>query len=161
MLSSVSTSIYGRWDQDSSSQVEHEVFSTTCSGGSRISRRGGVDLMGGGAVDPRGGYILKILHVKTKESGHVWGGGGTLGAPPRSANDLCLKKVRRAGEMPGHKWGPSLFQWQHFRPITTLLLKLPQTRSRLLKRCTKINKIEPREKLWVMVSGVHQSETWL
>ena len=29
---------------------------------------GGVDLVGG-AVDPRGGYVSKILHVKTKESG--------------------------------------------------------------------------------------------
>ena len=35
---------------------------------------GGVDLVGG-AVDPRGGYVLKILHVKTKESGPVGGGG--------------------------------------------------------------------------------------
>ena len=29
---------------------------------------GGVDLVRG-AVDPRGGYVSKILHVKTKESG--------------------------------------------------------------------------------------------
>ena len=35
------------------------------SGGSRISHRGGVDLVGG-AVDPRGSYVSKILHVKTK-----------------------------------------------------------------------------------------------
>ena len=41
-----------------------------CSGGSRISRRGGVDLVGGG-VDSRGGYISKILYVETKESGPV------------------------------------------------------------------------------------------
>ena len=34
------------------------------SAGSRISRRGGVDLVGGG-VDSRGGYISKILYVKT------------------------------------------------------------------------------------------------
>ena len=33
-----------------------------------------------GAVDPRGGYVSKILHVKMKESGPV--GGCTLGAPP-------------------------------------------------------------------------------
>ena len=38
------------------------------SGGSRISRRGGVDLVGGG-VDSRGGYVSKILYVKTKELG--------------------------------------------------------------------------------------------
>ena len=41
---------------------------------------GGVDLVRG-AVDPRGGYVLKILHVKTKESGPV-GGGRAPGAPP-------------------------------------------------------------------------------
>ena len=51
------------------------------SGGSRISRRGGVDLVGG-AVDPRGGYVSKIFHVKTKESGPV-GGGGARRARPR------------------------------------------------------------------------------
>ena len=41
---------------------------------------GGVDLVGG-AVDPRGGYVSKILHVKRKESGPV-GGGRAPGAPP-------------------------------------------------------------------------------
>ena len=41
-----------------------------------------MDLVGG-AVDPRGGYVSKILHVKTKESGPVGGGGGRApGAPP-------------------------------------------------------------------------------
>ena len=49
------------------------------SGGSRISRRGGVDLVRG-AVDPRGGYVSKILHVKMKESGPV--GGGRAGRAP-------------------------------------------------------------------------------
>ena len=34
-----------------------------------------------GAVDPRGSYVSKILHVKTKESGPVGGA-----RPPRSAN---------------------------------------------------------------------------
>ena len=49
---------------------------------------GGVDLVGG-TVDPRGGYVWKILYVKTKESGPV--GGARAGrAPPRSAND-CHK----------------------------------------------------------------------
>ena len=52
-----------------------------CSGGSRISRRGGVDLVRG-AVDPRGGYVSKILHVKTKESGPVGGGGARRARPP-------------------------------------------------------------------------------
>ena len=33
-----------------------------------------------GAVDPRGGYVLKILHVKTKESGPV--GGARAGRAP-------------------------------------------------------------------------------
>ena len=45
---------------------------------------GGVDLVLG-AVDPRGGYISKILHVKTKESGPV-GGAHARRAHPRSAN---------------------------------------------------------------------------
>ena len=36
------------------------------SGGSRISRRGKVNLLGG--VDSRGGYVSKILYVETKES---------------------------------------------------------------------------------------------
>ena len=36
-----------------------------------------------GAVDSPGGYVSKILHVKTKESGSVGGG-----RPPRSANEL-------------------------------------------------------------------------
>ena len=42
------------------------------SGRSRISHRGGVDLIGG-AMDPQGGYISKILHVKMKESGPMGG----------------------------------------------------------------------------------------
>ena len=42
---------------------------------------GGVDLVRG-AVDPRGGYVSKILHVKTKESGPVGGGARAGRAPP-------------------------------------------------------------------------------
>ena len=42
---------------------------TIISGGSRISRRVG----GGGGVDSRGGYVSKILYVKTKESGPLGG----------------------------------------------------------------------------------------
>ena len=45
---------------------------------------GGVDLVGG-SVDSRGGYVSKILYVKTKESGPL-GGGRAPGTPPRSAN---------------------------------------------------------------------------
>ena len=51
------------------------------SGGSRISRRGGVDLIRG-AMDPRGGYVSKVLHVKAKESGPVGGGGARRARPP-------------------------------------------------------------------------------
>ena len=47
-------------------------LSTCYSGGSRISRRGGVDLVGRG-VDFPGGYVSKILYVKTKESGPLGG----------------------------------------------------------------------------------------
>ena len=40
---------------------------------------GGVDLVWG-AVDPRGGYVSKLLHVKTKESGPI--GGACAGHTP-------------------------------------------------------------------------------
>ena len=44
-----------------------------------------MDLIGvGGGVDSRGGYFLKILYVKMKESGPL--GGHAPGMPPRSAN---------------------------------------------------------------------------
>ena len=69
------------------------------SGGSRISRRGGVDLVRG-AVDPRGGYVSKILHVKTKESGPVGGGA----PPPRSANDICYYFSTKFSKLTG--WSP-------------------------------------------------------
>ena len=58
---------------------EQVVSKYNASGGSRISRRGGVDLVGGG-VDSRGSYVSKILYVKTKELGPL--GGRALGAPP-------------------------------------------------------------------------------
>ena len=41
------------------------------SGGSRISRKGAWTSNGG--VDSQGGYISKILYVKTKESGPLGG----------------------------------------------------------------------------------------
>ena len=53
-----------------------------CSGGSRISRRGGVDLVGVG-VDSRGSYISKILYVKTKELGPLGGRTPPLDPPMR------------------------------------------------------------------------------
>ena len=40
-----------------------------------------MDLVGG-VVDSRGGYVSKILYVKTKELGPL---GGRTGRPPRSA----------------------------------------------------------------------------
>ena len=54
--------------------IVHSSSFTGCSGGSRISRGGGggADLVGGGA-NSRGGYILKNLYVKTKESGPLGG----------------------------------------------------------------------------------------
>ena len=45
---------------------------TLASGGSRISHRRGMDLVGGG-VYSRDGCILKILYVKMKESGPLGG----------------------------------------------------------------------------------------
>ena len=47
---------------------------------------GGVDLVREG-VDSRGGYVSKILYVKTKESRPL--GGRVPGTPPRSANEMC------------------------------------------------------------------------
>ena len=52
---------------------------THTSGGSKISRRRGVDLVGEG-VDSRGSYISKILYVKTKELGPL--GGARAGRAP-------------------------------------------------------------------------------
>ena len=54
------------------------VFHTVADPGFPVG--GGVDLVRG-AVDPRGGYVSKILHVKTKESGPV-GGGARRARPP-------------------------------------------------------------------------------
>ena len=62
------------------------------SGGSRISRRGGVDLVQG-AVDPRGGYVSKILHVKTKESGPV--GGARAGRAPLDPPMIAVLVLQR------------------------------------------------------------------
>ena len=55
------------------------IIRTLPSGGSRISRRGGVDLVGG--LDSRGRYVSKILYVKMKELGPLEGGGHTGCAP--------------------------------------------------------------------------------
>ena len=57
-------------------------------GGSRISCRGAVDLVGGG-VDFRGGYVSKILYVKTKQSGPL--GGGVHCAPGMPALDPLMR----------------------------------------------------------------------
>ena len=52
---------------------------------------GGVDLVGAG-VDSRGGYVLKILYVKTKESGPL--GGHVLGiCLCRSANGMTVSST--------------------------------------------------------------------
>ena len=58
------------------------------SGGSRISRRGRRPRRGG--VDSRGGYVSKILYVKTKESGPLVGG-LRRPRPSRSANVKWLE----------------------------------------------------------------------
>ena len=58
------------------------ISSVQISGGSRISRRGDVDLVGGWA--PEMVAFRKILYVETKESGPL--GGRAPGKPPRSAN---------------------------------------------------------------------------
>ena len=52
----------------------------------------------GGAVDPRGGYVLKILHVKMKESGPV--GGGARRARPPLDPPMYSVLVKEAGVAP-------------------------------------------------------------
>ena len=59
---------------------------------------GGVDLVRG-AVDPRGGYVLKILHVKTKESGPIGGGARRARPPPRSANGIDFYQIYRVPKL--------------------------------------------------------------
>ena len=49
----------------------------------------------GGAVDPRGGYVSKVLHVKMKESGPVGGGARAGRVPPRSANGGTAKTTKK------------------------------------------------------------------
>ena len=56
-----------------------------------------MDLVEGG-VDSRGGYILKIVYVKTKELGPL--GGHAPGAPPpRSANAVAIVYKMDANEL--------------------------------------------------------------
>ena len=51
------------------------IHSHDTSGGSRISRRGGVDLVGGASTPEAVSYVSKILYVETKESEPLLGGG--------------------------------------------------------------------------------------
>ena len=61
------------------------IITNLCSGRSRISRRGGVDLLAGAWTSNVGTFSLK-MYVKMKELGPV--GGHVPGTPPRSANAL-------------------------------------------------------------------------
>ena len=72
----------GTHDPHTNDRRISETFTLTylLSGGSRISRRGGVDLVGGG-VDSRGSYVSKILYVKTKELGPLGGARAGRAAP--------------------------------------------------------------------------------
>ena len=65
-----------------------------------------MDLVEGG-VDSQGGYVSKILYVKTKELGPLGGGGGACRAhPPRSANvDAVAYPGGPRG--PGPPWTPN------------------------------------------------------
>ena len=58
---------------------QNHTKTVVISGGSRISRRGG--------VDHRRGRFLAKMYVKTKELGPV--GGRAPGTPPRSTNGYC------------------------------------------------------------------------
>ena len=44
-------------------------------------------------MDSRGGYVSKILYVKTKESGPLVGGGRALGTPLDPPMDVALMKI--------------------------------------------------------------------
>ena len=66
---------------------------TLTSGGSRISHRGGCGPRRG-AVDLRGSYVSKILHVKTKESGPVGGGAPPLDPPMLTVNEMLAGRKR-------------------------------------------------------------------
>ena len=58
---------------------------------------GGVDLVGRGGVDTRGGYVSKMLYVETTESGAL--GGRAPGMPPRSANRMGIGKQMHISEI--------------------------------------------------------------
>ena len=76
------------YPSDISNITRREVeIGMSSSGGSRISREGGMDLVGGG-MDSRGGYVLKILYVKMKESGPLGGRapGSASVDPPKSSS---------------------------------------------------------------------------
>ena len=62
-----------------------------CSGGSRISRRGGVHPLGG--MDLRCGCFSLKMYAKTKELGPI-GVACVRHAPPRSASDMYNKTQR-------------------------------------------------------------------
>ena len=62
----------------------HVSWYTNGSGGSKISHREGVDLIGGRGVDSRGSCVLKILYVKTKESRPLGG------CTPGTFLDVCV-----------------------------------------------------------------------
>ena len=52
-----------------------------------------IDYLVRGAVDPRGGYVSKILHVKMKESGPVGGGAPPPLDPPMLFIDYHYKSI--------------------------------------------------------------------
>ena len=50
-----------------------------------------------GAVDPRGGYVSKVLHVKMRESGPVGGGAPPPLVPPMHLLQLTLCGIKDSG----------------------------------------------------------------
>ena len=75
------------------SYVKVCIFNMCVSGGSRISRRGG-------GVDSRGGYVSKILYVKTKESWPLGWGEGVRRARPPLDPPMCVYRSQLLSATP-------------------------------------------------------------
>ena len=82
-----------------------------------------MDLVGEG-VDSQGGYVSKILYVKTKELGPL-GGGTRQARSPRSANDFkfsVVSHLARSYDYPTVKLLPNNFSVRLL--IVVIFLKL-------------------------------------
>ena len=63
----------------------------------------------GGGANSRGGYVSKILYVKTKESGPL-GGRAPAAPPPGSATDFHLNILRNFIRFPSEEFSINIFK---------------------------------------------------